>query len=83
MLQIADYNSYFTRVETLLRRSLGVSTSAKGAMGFRPAPPQAVGPLGEDGIDGDEDAGFVNQADFGGEFMDWQDMKKQIKHEEL
>ena len=76
---------YFERVEALLRRSLGVSLSAKGSAFIRPAPPIAMGPISEEGV-GEDDEAFVNQAGgFGDadEWVDWQSMKEQLKHDEL
>jgi heat shock protein beta len=76
---------YFERVEALLRRSLGVSLTAKPKVNIRPAPPTAMGPLGEDGVGSDDDEAegantpFANMAGGGGEeWMDWQAMKSQF-----
>ena len=75
---------YFERVEALLRRSLGVSLSAKGAVHIRPAPPVAMGPISEEGVGGEdeEDTAFVQQDLDSSSWVDWQDMKKQIGTEE-
>ena len=76
-------------MEALLRRSLGVSLSAKGSAFIRPAPPTAMGPIAEEGV-GDEEDLFMDQADqaqqeFGGanDWVDWQQMKSQMEHDEL
>lgn len=37
--------SYFSRVESVLRRSLGVSESAKAKVNVKPAPPVEQGPF--------------------------------------
>lgn len=72
-------------MEALLRRSLGVSLSAKGSAFIRPAPPTAMGPIAEEGI-GDDDEAFVDPAQQIGEaneWMDWQQMKAQRAEGEL
>jgi heat shock protein beta len=89
---------YFERVEALLRRSLGVSLTAKADTQVRPAPPTAHGPLSEDGVDGEvsgnDDHVFVNQAQEGmggegDEWLDWADLKRkqeikaEVEHDEL
>ncbi|RXK36361.1 cation-transporting ATPase [Tremella mesenterica] len=87
---VSDPMAYFSRVEALLRRSLGVSLSAKGAVKVKPAPPQAMGPMDEDGVGDDLEGlgdlgdlgglgdlsgeGFMNQADLGGD--EWLDWAK-------
>ncbi|KAK1923777.1 putative cation-transporting ATPase [Papiliotrema laurentii] len=95
---VADPTTYFERVEALLRRSLGVSLTAKADTQVRPAPPTAHGPLSEDGVDGevsgDDDHVFVNQAQGGmggegDEWLDWADLKRkqeakaEVEHDEL
>jgi len=65
----------------MLRRSIGVSLSAKGAADVRPAPPTAHGPLGEGGVAGDE--GEEEGAPTDEEFVDWQAIKEQLSHDEL
>jgi len=86
---VADPTSYFERVEALLRRSLGVSLTAKGSVDVKPAPPTAMGPISEDGVDGEigdieiDDNVFISRdggkVDEGGEenWLDWADLKKQ------
>lgn len=79
--------SYFERVEALLRRSIGVSLTAKGSAFIRPAPPTAMGPIDEEGVR-ETDESFVNQGQFGdpSEWMDWQSMKEEMGsdiHDEL
>ena len=63
-----------------MRRSIGVSLSAKGAADVRPAPPTAHGPLGEGGVAGDEGE---EGAPTDEEFVDWQAIKDQLSHDEL
>lgn len=75
-------------MEALLRKSLGVSLSAKPKVQIRPAPPTAMGPLDEDGVDNamnnlDDDITFVNQDAAGheddlagGQWLDWTEMKR-------
>ena len=73
-------NSYFDRVESMLRRSIGVSLSAKGSADVRPAPPIAHGPLGEEGVAGeDHDEERSDDEDF----VDWHALKDQLTHDEL
>ncbi|EIW71712.1 hypothetical protein TREMEDRAFT_60629 [Tremella mesenterica DSM 1558] len=73
-----------------MARSLGVSLSAKGAVKVKPAPPQAMGPMDEDGVGDDLEGlgdlgdlgglgdlsgeGFMNQGDLGGD--EWLDWAK-------
>jgi len=73
--------SYFDRVESMLRRSIGVSQSAKGSADVRPAPPIAHGPLGEEGVDAEdeEDEEVPEEEDF----LDWHALKEQFSHDEL
>lgn len=58
----------------MLRRSLGVSLTAKANVEIKPAPPTAHGPLSESGVGEDEandDSAFIQQAmggGFGGDF---------------
>ena len=77
--------SYFERVEALLRRSLGVSTSAKASVHVRPAPPTAMGPLDEPGVkvnivddDEDDDASGTGGAGQPEEWLDWHKLKAEM-----
>ncbi|KAK4686199.1 molecular chaperone HtpG, partial [Tremellales sp. Uapishka_1] len=84
---VADPTSYFTRVEALLRRSLGVSLSAKAESKVKPAPPTAVGPLPEDDL-GLNNVEFVNDdgealGSDPAEWADWKDLKRKFEHDEL
>ena len=63
----------------MLRRSIGVSLSAKGSADVRPAPPTAMGPLGEEGVEGETEADLLAEA----EWLDWKSMKEQVGHDEL
>jgi hypothetical protein len=63
----------------MLRRSIGVSLSAKGSADVRPAPPIAHGPLGEEGVDGDDEDEVPGEEDF----VDWHALKDQLTHDEL
>ncbi|GAA5870032.1 hypothetical protein JCM3774_004341 [Rhodotorula dairenensis] len=42
--QVPDPNAYFTMIESMLRRSLGVSQSAQADVDVKPAPPVETGP---------------------------------------
>jgi heat shock protein beta len=76
--------SYFDRVEAMLRRSIGVSLSAKGSADVRPAPPTAHGPLGEKGVASDEMEGDdEEELPTDEEFVDWHAIKEQLSHDEL
>ncbi|KAJ9107872.1 hypothetical protein QFC19_002778 [Naganishia cerealis] len=82
---VSDTNTYFDRVESLLRRSLGVSQNARPRTdGIRPAPPIAQDPLpdpeaaataGMGDVPGG--VGFEMGSD-GPQFMDWQEMKQKV-----
>ena len=63
----------------MLRRSIGVSLSAKGSADVRPAPPIAHGPLGEQGVDADDQGEKTDDEDF----VDWHALKDQLTHDEL
>lgn len=63
----------------MLRRSIGVSLSAKGSADVRPAPPTAMGPLGEDGVEGETEADPLEEA----EWVDWKSIKDKASHDEL
>lgn len=75
--------SYFGRVEALLRKSIGVSLSAKGSAKVKPAPPTAMGPLSEEGVEAEEseEANALKDA----EWLDWKSVKEQMGqgHDEL
>lgn len=71
--------SYFDRVESMLRRSIGVSLSAKGSANFRPAPPTAMGPLDEEGVAGETEEDPLGDA----EWLDWKSVKDQLPRDEL
>jgi len=70
-----------------LRRSLGVSLTAKGQVHIRPAPPTAIGPIDEEGVGGmgGDEFDFSNQegkeALGGADWMDWSQMKAQMGQE--
>ncbi|KAH8090583.1 putative cation-transporting ATPase [Filobasidium floriforme] len=78
---VKDSNTYFDRVESLLRRSLGVSLSARTKSNVRPAPPVATGPLPE--VDEEpstegstfEPAAMLKDA----QFEDWASIKQRMK----
>ncbi|BGP12223.1 hypothetical protein JCM10213_007481 [Rhodosporidiobolus nylandii] len=42
--QVPDPNAYFSQIESMLRRSLGVSQTAKAEVDIKPAPPVETGP---------------------------------------
>ncbi|WWC73468.1 uncharacterized protein I206_107438 [Kwoniella pini CBS 10737] len=84
---VADPTTYFERVEALLRRTLGVSLSAKPKIHIRPAPPTASGPVPEDEeqkieFDPSNMEGMLGDPS---QWPDWNDMKEQMNfgHDEL
>lgn len=70
-----------------MRRSIGVSLSAKTDTKVRPAPPTAHGPLSEDGVTGDDDdtegglGDQIPEEENAAEWADWATMKKQLEKE--
>lgn len=62
---VREPSSYFSRVESVLRRSLGVSESAKPKINVKPAPPVEEGPFKPPPPAEDKPAMP--------DFMDWQD----------
>ncbi|KAK4050746.1 hypothetical protein OIO90_004968 [Microbotryomycetes sp. JL221] len=69
---IPDPNDYFARIETILRRSLGVSESAKANVDVRPAPPVEEGPVRQAPAD-------TPPVDFdSSQFQDWNDLKQKL-----
>lgn len=69
-------DSYFDRVESLLRRSLGVSLSARGKANVRPAPPVDTTPLPETSDDEEAPASEAFQVQ---DFEDWQKVKARLQ----
>jgi len=64
--EVADSNLFFTRMDRVLRRSLGVSETAKADDTVKPAPPVDDTPLEEPGVMSDDmldDTLLDNQAD--------------------
>lgn len=84
--QIPDPNAYFTQIETILRRSLGVEQNAKAEVDLKPAPPIETGPVkpqeedqaGMGAFGGAGGASGFNPDDFG----DWAEMKKKLETEQ-
>ena len=74
-------SSYFDRVESLLRRSLGVSLSASGKANVRPAPPVAAGPLPEVDEEPSADESTFEPAAMlkDTQFEDWATIKQRMK----
>ncbi|WOO77666.1 Endoplasmin [Vanrija pseudolonga] len=92
---VADPTSYFERVELLLRRSLGVSSSARAEDKVKPAPPTAANPLPED-TEHDKAESILDGVEFGSsddkegeadEWLDWNKFKASMDddtvHDEL
>lgn len=78
--EVADPNVFFTRIDRVLRRSLGVSEHLKADANVKPAPPVETGPIPEDV----EDEPLVQPggADFGADFVDWKDFKAKREAEQ-
>jgi len=74
--QVPDPNTYFTLIETILRKSLGVSQEARAKVDVRPAPPTDDSPVGE-GEAGAAAGGSQPEA----EWVDWSKVKAQMKAE--
>lgn len=92
---VADPTSYFERVELLLRRSLGVSSSARAEEKVKPAPPTAANPLPED-TEHEKAESILDNVEFGSsegkegeadEWLDWNKFKASMDddtvHDEL
>ncbi|GAA5912171.1 hypothetical protein JCM6882_003074 [Rhodosporidiobolus microsporus] len=91
--QVPDPNAYFAQIETILRRSLGVSQSAEAEVEVKPAPPIETGPppseppppppsFDEEAAAQDEALREADEADkssFGGDWVDWKDVKGKLK----
>ncbi len=78
----AAASSYFDRIESLLRQSLGVSLSARGTASYKPAPPIATGPLpNDDDADASEPFSMFGGGDQADEsqFVDWSKVKDKLK----
>lgn len=86
MRGLARPHSYFSQVESLLRRSLGVSASAsaRDTDSIKPAPPIEVGPIRA--ADPDFDPSKATEANVPKyenpeEWSNWQDMKEGLDKE--
>lgn len=78
---VPDPNVYFSQVESLLRRSLGVSQSARARDldAIKPAPPVEVGPVRPADPDFDpttSEEANVPQFDNPEEWASWSDMRE-------
>jgi len=71
--EITDSNIFFERIDRALRRSLGVSETAKAPLNVVPAPPVAAG-------EPEADPEAILQSE---EFMDWQEVKKKLGDADL
>jgi len=71
--EVADPNVFFTRIDHVLRRSLGVSEKLEADKEVKPAPPVETGPINED----TEDEPEPQMPGMGGDFVDWKDFKAQ------
>ena len=67
-------HSYFTQIEQMLRRSLGVSQTAQAEVDVKPAPPVETGPVRPAAPSPEETFGGM-----GGDFPDWADIKDKVK----
>ncbi|KZW04134.1 heat shock protein Hsp90 [Exidia glandulosa HHB12029] len=75
--EVADPNIFFTRIDHVLRRSLGVSEKLEADKNVKPAPPVETGPLKEDDDEPDllVQPGMGGMGDIGADFVDWKDFK--------
>ncbi|KAH7105571.1 heat shock protein Hsp90 [Auriculariales sp. MPI-PUGE-AT-0066] len=83
--EVADPNLFFTRIDRVLRRSLGVSEKLETDKEVKPAPAVETGPVNEEEeelLDSFMQPNSFNAeggappSDFGADFVDWQDFKK-------
>ncbi|KAI5480834.1 heat shock protein Hsp90 [Pseudohyphozyma bogoriensis] len=83
---VPDPSTYFTQVEALLRRSLGVSLSARADASVKPAPPVEEGPFRPGQPDFDpstaEEANVPVFEEEPSEWANWADVKKNLKKDE-
>jgi hypothetical protein len=81
----AAFNSYFSQVESLLRRSLGVSSTAraKDLDSIKPAPPIEVGPIRSPPANSNPIEAEANVPKFEqeGEWANWKDLKQGLEVE--
>ncbi|GAA5841717.1 hypothetical protein JCM11251_007063 [Rhodosporidiobolus azoricus] len=91
--QVPDPNAYFAQIETILRRSLGVSQSAQAEVEVKPAPPVDTSPppseppppppsFDEEAAAQEEAIRLADEAEkskFGGDWVDWKDVKGKLK----
>ncbi|GAA6041542.1 hypothetical protein JCM8097_004254 [Rhodosporidiobolus ruineniae] len=92
--QVPDPNAYFSQIEHILRRSLGVSQSAQAEVEVKPAPPVETGPPPSEPPppppEFDEEAFAQNEAlrepteeekdkVGGADWVDWKDLRGKIK----
>jgi hypothetical protein len=85
-IQPGRINSYFSQVESLLRRSLGVSSTAraKDSDSIKPAPPIEVGPIRppvDSNSDPIEAEANVPKFEQEGEWANWKDLKQGLEVE--
>ncbi|OCF30950.1 cation-transporting ATPase [Kwoniella heveanensis CBS 569] len=92
---VADPTTYFERVESLLRRAMGVSLNAQPKIHIRPAPPKASEPIDEApdtedfGEDDEPEVVLENGEEFykvrgdPSEWVDWKNIKEKLSHDEL
>ncbi|GAA5882817.1 hypothetical protein JCM16303_002473 [Sporobolomyces ruberrimus] len=82
---IPDPSGYFSRIEALLRRSLGVSESAQAQVEVKPAPSVASGPPEAIAPPPSDQPSFFDmkeqeeQEEGGASWADWKDIKDKIK----
>lgn len=79
--EVADPNVFFTRIDRVLRRSLGVSEKLQADGTVKPAPPVETGPINEDS----EEPELLVQPDvnnLGADFVDWKDFKAKREADE-
>lgn len=76
--QVPDPNAYFTMIETILRKSLGVSREARARVEVKPAPPTDNSPVAEPEEDGQGGNGGFGAPE-AGEWADWSKVKDSIK----
>ncbi|KAK4705512.1 molecular chaperone HtpG, partial [Phenoliferia sp. Uapishka_3] len=76
---VPDPNIYFSQVEALLRRSLGVSETAKAQVDAKPAPPVEEGPV----VVAPEASAEMPEFEDSSKWANWADMKKEMADKEV
>ncbi|KEI36202.1 uncharacterized protein L969DRAFT_82929 [Mixia osmundae IAM 14324] len=82
---VKDANLYFSRIEALLRRSLGVSETAQPKVDVKPAPPVDPSPITQaaEAVSDAADSVKANIEEQAKNWPDWKDLKDKITPDAL